>query len=65
MPFIFDEDSANTAYYENKKEQSEIKERHNHILGMTNSIRKQKAYNQLYPKLAIEGLTEEDLNTVW
>lgn len=37
----------------------------NRILRMTNPKRKQEEWNKLFPKFAIEGLSEEDLNIPW
>lgn len=44
----------------------EVEER-NRILRMASTKRKQEAWNKLYPKLAVEGLSEEELSKceVW
>ena len=65
MTFIFDEDSANTAVAEERGYQDWMKEQKNFILRMSSTERKQKAWSDLNPKLAIEGLSKEDLEMPW
>lgn len=61
--YIFDEDSANDVYQENKVYNSWLQEQKNRILSAVwSSDKKQQKWNELYPKLALEGLSEEELN---
>lgn len=58
---MFDIDTYNQI----NKEESAYKKwewsERNRILRMSNPKRKQVAWNKLYPKFALEGLTEEEL----
>lgn len=62
MTYIFDEDSANTAVAEERKYQSEFNKEHNRIMSMIPGERKTRLYRELHGiRLAVEGLTEEEL----
>jgi len=62
---MFDIDTINEINAEEKAYKKWERERKNSILSMTNAQRKQEEWNELYPKLALEGLTEEELNQPW
>lgn len=59
---MFDRDTYNQIAAEEKGYELWVKSEKNRILRMFNTDKKQKEWNELYPKLALEGLTEEELN---
>lgn len=63
--YIFDEDSVNTIVAEQRAEEKEIRQRKNEILAMTNSQKKARLWKKEIMPLAIEGLSEKDLQQVW
>lgn len=56
-----DIDTVNLMYKERQQEQKEINEEKNAILKMSNPKKKQARWNTLFPKLAIDGLSAEEL----
>lgn len=58
---MFDRDTYNYIEAEERGYDKWFREQKNRILRMTNTERKQKEWNKLNPKLAVEGLTEEQL----
>ena len=57
-----DIDTLNLIAKENRREQEEINARKNQILRMVTG--KQEAWNELYPKLALDGLTPDQLEEI-
>ena len=73
MKAIYDEDSANTVHFEEKEQRAAIKsdkretnKRINaakkRVRNLTNIARRQQAWNNLQAELALEGLSEKELN---
>ena len=61
--YIFDEDSANDVALAERGYNNWLREQKNKVLNsVCSSSKKQKRWNELYPKLALEGLSEEELN---
>lgn len=59
---MLDIDTYNDIAVEEKGYRKWEREERNRILNMTNTKRKQVAWNDLFPRLAIEGLSEKELN---
>ena len=62
--YIFDEDSVNTIVAEQRAEEKEIRQRKNEILAMTNPQKKARLWKKEIMPLAIEGLSEKDLQAL-
>ena len=52
---------------EERQYQQWLRDERNRILRMTNPVRKQIEWNRVHPKIALEGLSEEELKDcdVW
>ena len=60
---MFDQDYYNTVAAEEKGYKKWERQERNRILGSNMpSHRKQEKWNELYPRIAIKGLTDEELN---
>ena len=59
---MFDLDTFNQIHAEEKQYQEWERREKNRILAIPNVQRKQEQWDNLYPKLELDGLTEEQLN---
>lgn len=61
-----DEDFYNTVHAERRQYDEWVRKEHNRIMAMRPGPRKQAAFNKLHRScIALEGLTEQELNVPW